>query len=139
MQTSKYIEQKQVQAMANIALKRIQQRVLDFSVILSYLNAHCKSSFQISGSIVFVILCFSSRLYNTNTHQYWYLHITQMRLLLILSSKSASSQFLRKTSKEGKLHQQKKFQGKLKYFLSIQILRDSEWNLQIMCYKHFVI
>ena len=100
--------------MANIAHKRIQQRVLDFSVILSYLNAHCKSSFQISGSMVFVILCFSSRLYNTNTHQYWYLHITQMRLLLILSSKSASSQFLRKTSKEGKLHQQKKVSREIK-------------------------
>ena len=86
--------------MANIAHKRIQQRVLDFSVISSYLNAHCKSSFQISGSMVFVILCFSSRLYNTNTHQCSYLHITLMRLLFILSLKSASSHFCAKRQRK---------------------------------------
>ena len=124
--------------MANIVLKRTQQRVLDFSVISSYLNAHCKSSFQISGSIVFVILCFSSKLYNTNTHQCSYLHITLMRLLFILSLKSASSHFCAKRQRK-EIAPTKTFQGKLKYFLSFQILRNSEQNLQIICYKHFAI
>ena len=127
------------QAMANIAIKRIQQRVLDFSVILSYLNAHCKSSFQISGSMVFVILCFFIKIiqykYSSTLISSHYSDAAPFHFIF----KKCIFAFLRKTSKEGKLHQQKKFQGKLKYFLSIQILRDSEWNLQIMCYKHFAI
>ena len=97
--------------MANIALKRIQQRVLDFSVILSYLNAHCKSSFQISGSMVFVILCFLSKLYNTNTHQRSSLHITLIRLLFILSLKSASSYFCAKRQRKENCTNKKSFKG----------------------------
>ena len=120
--------------MANIAHKRIQQRVLDFSVISSYLNAHCKSSFQISGSMVFVILCFSSKLYNTNTHQCSYLHITQMRLHFILSFKKCIFAFFAQNIKGVKIAQTKKVSREIKILfvdLNTKILRmKSSYNMQ---------